>query len=66
MSTVRWQCGAIPDVGFSGLEFNVETQLANVFSVKRDPAIGNKPAFDPTDITMPPVVKARSPPLRIL
>src|SRR6266581_969602 len=58
LPTVRWQCGTIPDVGFSSFESNTETQLANVFFVKRDPAIGNKRAFDPTGITMPPVVKA--------
>src|SRR5260370_34434122 len=58
LPTVCWQCGTIPDVGFSCFESNAETQLANVFFVKRDPAIGNKHAFDPTDKTMPPVVKA--------
>src|SRR5690348_568086 len=57
-TTVCRQCGAIPDVGFSSLESNAKTQFANVFFIKRDPTISSKPAFDPTDITLPPVVKA--------
>src|SRR5215469_280319 len=56
--TICRQCGAIPYIGFSRLEANAEAQLANFFFVKCDPAIGYKHAIDPTDIALPPIVKA--------